>query len=120
MERGPEQGLGRLVLKALAITSALTFLTAVMVNACATASRPAAPPTYGAPTKAAPVLPPGQLHDDSDAPGREPPLDELEPPQSAPLYAPATKSLTVIPPRPLVQPAEETPRKSAPQQQGPR
>ncbi len=123
MERGPKQGLGRLVLKALAIASGLTFLTAVMVNACATASRSAAPPTYGAPTKAAPVLPPGQLHDDSDLPGRaRTPDDEPEQPPPTPVYAPATKSMSVLPPRPLTQaPAQQAPQQApAPQQQGAR
>lgn len=36
MDEGGRQGLGRLVLKALAICSAIAFLTIVMVNACAT------------------------------------------------------------------------------------
>jgi len=115
MERGPEQGLGRLVLKALAITSALTFLAIMMVNACLAPPRPA--PVYAAPTKAAPVLPPGELHDTAaPAPTQAPPAEP------EPVYAPATKSMTVLRPRPLTQaPPQQAPQQApAPQQQGAR
>ena len=86
---GKRQGLRWLVLKVLAIASALTFLTIVMVNACATYAAPTKP----APTKAAPVVNPSP-----------------RPPQMA---APATKSMAVVPPRPLIQPAAQAPQQQA-------
>ena len=115
-ERGPRQGFGRLVLKALAIASGLTFLTIVMVNACATSAKNNYP-AYNAPTKAAPVVsPPPQQATYAPATRSEAVV------RPRPLYAPATKSLTVVPPPPLMQlPPEETPQKNAaPQQQGAR
>jgi hypothetical protein len=136
-DRAPRQGLGRLLLKALAIMSALAFLAIVMVNACA---------HYLAPTKAAPVVsprepvaaPPASTNGPpaGDA-TEEGPMNRLPPsrPETDPMVAPATKSGAVVRPRPLLAPAtksgavvrprplmnlppEETPPKNgAPQQQ---
>jgi hypothetical protein len=111
MERGPEQGLGRLVLKALAITSALTFLAIMMVNACL--APPRTTPVYAAPTKASPVLSPVELRDNAASAVQAPPAEP------DPVYAPATKSMTVMRPRPLMQaPPQQAPQQApAPQQQ---
>lgn len=112
-------GRGRLVLRTLAVLSALGFLTLVMVQAMAFYAPPPPPapkPEYGliAPstkdslvvfppepttpfdlgvgTKSAPVVPPTPL------------VDPRRPQDRA--YLGATKSLTVVPPPPLVQPKE--------------
>ena len=111
-ERGRPQGLGRLLLKALAIASGLTFLAIVMVNACA---------TYAAPTKAAPVVSPARGQP-AAAPEPPPEIRDLMPPTKAapvvpprPLVAPASKSAAVVQPRPLMQlPPDETPQQQAP------
>jgi hypothetical protein len=111
------QGVGRLILKVLAIGSALTFLAVMMVNACATraASPQSAPtrgaptngvPIYAAPTKAAPVFHP------APAPAPPPPTpadDEDE------LRAPATKSGRVFRPRRRAPPLLELPPEEAAQ-----
>ena len=117
-EGGRPQGLGRLLLKVLAIASALTFVVIVMVNACA---------NYAAPTKAAPVVSPARGQPTAaPAPGPAKP-DLLPATKSAPvvapppLVAPATKSAAVIGPRPLLMPlpSDETPQQQgAPPQQG--
>jgi hypothetical protein len=94
------QGVGRLILKVLAIGSALTFLAVMMVNACATH----AAHTYAAPTKAAPVVHP------APAPAAPPPGswdDESE------MRAPATKSGRVFRPRRLAPAAQPAPQQQA-------
>jgi hypothetical protein len=106
---GKRQGLRWLVLKVLAIASALTFLTIVMVNACATYAAPTKP----APTKAAPVVNPQRAQPAMyAAPTKAAPVvnPSPRPPQMA---APATKSMAVVPPRPLIQPAAQAPQQQA-------
>ncbi len=111
------QGVGRLILKVLAIGSALTFLAVMMVNACATHRAPtqaapasAAPtdaiPIYAAPTKAAPVFHPAPM----PAPVRAaPPKDDEDD-----LRAPATKSGRVFQPRRRAPAAPEAAQQQAP------
>src|SRR5262245_47630100 len=92
------QGVGRLLLKVLAIGSALTFLAVVMVNACANR----AAPTYAAPTKAAPVVHPPPASAPAQAPA-PPPARAVPPPtleaDDIDMRAPATKSGPVFRPR---------------------
>ena len=80
-DESQERSLGRLVLKALAIAGALTFLAIVMVNACA---------TYAAPTKAGPVVNPvnpGPSPLRNVEPAPEPPPAHLDPALMAPTKA---------------------------------
>jgi hypothetical protein len=108
------QGLGLLILKVLAVGSALTFLAVVMVNACAThpAHTQGAPspgvPIYAAPTKAAPVFHPAPVR---AAPQPLPADDEDE------LRAPATKAAPVFQPRRRA-PAAPQQQAAPPQQAG--
>jgi hypothetical protein len=84
------------ILKALAIASALAFLAVVMVNACA---------RYAAPTKAAPVVHP------APAPAAPPPPYDHDEMRAAP-----TKAAPVFEPRPLVRPPKQS---AEPQRQAP-
>jgi hypothetical protein len=97
-DAGKRQGLGRLVLKGLAIASALTFLTIVMINACA---------VYAPATKAQPA---GQRPAAAPAPAPAPPSAADPDLDQRTMLAPATKAAPVMRPRPLLAPATKSAR----------
>ena len=90
------------ILKGLAIASALAFLAVVMVNACA---------RYAAPTKAAPVVHPAPAPAAAPAAAPPPPDHDYDKMRGAP-----TKAAPVFEPRPLVRPPKQS---AEPQRQAP-